>query len=217
MMPRVPPVYSRAELLSDAIIHTSGLALAAIGAPLLVILAVLWTGSMTVVTGMTVYGLCLFAMLSASALYNMSPKERWSDRLRRLDQSAIYLKIAGTYTPFVALSGTQAGLFLTALWGIAGVGVSLILFGARRRLLAVALYLLLGWAGVLWSGPLIAQLSDGATALLLLGGGLYTAGIGFYLWQRLPFHNTIWHVFVLAATVACYSALVVELAERSPV
>ncbi len=216
MMTRIPPVYTSAELRSDAVIHTSGLALAAIGGPALVILAAFWTGSITVVTGMTVYALCLFAMLSASALYNMSPRDRWSDRLRRLDQSAIYLKIAGTYTPFVALSGTQAGLFLASLWGIAVMGVSLILFGSRRRLLSVALYLLLGWAGVLWSGPLIAQLSEGATALLLLGGSLYTAGIAFYLWQRLPFHNTIWHVFVLAATVACYAALVVELVERSP-
>ena len=215
MLSRMPPVYSRAENVSDAIIHTSGIALALIGGPILVTLAALWTGSIAVVTATAIYALCLLAMLAASALYNMSPRGRWDDRLRRLDQSAIFLKIAGTYTPFVALAGSEAGWFLGALWLIAAAGVTLILFGPRRMVVSIGLYLTLGWAGALWSGPLLVHLSAPVLWLLLTGGILYTVGIAFLLWQRLPFHNTIWHVFVLAATAICYAAIVVELAYRS--
>lgn len=216
MLARVPPRYSKAEYLSDAVIHVSGIALALIGGPVLVTLAAVWLGEAGIVTAMVVYVVTLVAMLTCSALYNMIRAPGWNDRLRRIDQSAIYLKIAGTYTPFVALSGVSAGWFLAAVWSVAVGGASLILFAPGRvRTLSILLYLALGWAGLVWGAEFMGALSTPVFVLLLVGGGLYTAGVAFLLWERLPFHNTIWHVFVLAATCVLYAALVVEVVRRS--
>ncbi|MDG4649062.1 hemolysin III family protein [Roseibacterium sp. SDUM158017] len=208
--------YSRAEYLSDAAIHLLGIAFALIAGPILVALAAIRIGDATTITAVAIYAATLLAMLTCSALYNMIRVPHWSDRLRRLDQSAIYLKIAGTYTPFVVLFPGSPG-FLAAIWGVALAGASIIVFSARRRtVIALALYLGLGWAGVVWGQPLISGLSPAGMVLLTTGGLLYTGGVAFLLWHRLPFHNTIWHVFVLAATCVCYAAIVVELLAAIP-
>lgn len=209
-------VYSRAEYLSDAAIHVLGVLAALIAAPVMVTLTAVWTGDAGAVSAMTVYAVTLIAMLTCSAFYNMIRAEDWKPVLRRIDQSAIYMKIAGTYTPFIILTGAQMGGFLAMIWAVAGAGAALILFGSERvKPLAIVLYLGLGWAGALWGGPLMEGLSTAGFVLLLIGGVLYSVGVVFLLWHRLPFHNTIWHVFVLAATVLCYASLFVELAGRS--
>ncbi len=216
MLARTPPIYSRAEYLSDAVIHVSGIAFALVGGPVLVTLAALMVGDPGLVGATGVYVVTLVAMLTCSALYNMVTVAAWKDVLRRIDQGAIYFKIAGTYTPFVILSGSHAGLFLTAIWGVAIGGASLVLFAPGRfKWLAISAYLALGWAGIVGGGPLVWSLSGPVLVLLLIGGGLYTAGIAFLVWERMPFHNTIWHVFVLAATAVCYAALVVELLRKA--
>jgi hemolysin III len=210
-------VYTRAEYLSDAAIHVLGVLAALIAAPVLVTLTAVWTGDALSVTAVTIYAVTLIAMLSCSALYNMIRAEDWQPVLRRVDQSAIYMKIAGTYTPFVFLTGGQMGLFLAAVWSIAGAGAALIIFGSERvKPFAIVLYLGLGWAGAVWGGDMIAGLSTPGFVLLLIGGILYSVGVVFLLWRRLPFHNTIWHVFVLAATILLYASLVVELAGHAP-
>lgn len=209
-------IYSRAEYLSDASIHVLGIGFALIAGPISVLLAAFRTGDVTTVTAVTIYALSLLAMLTCSGLYNMIRRPDLSDRLRRLDQSAIYLKIAGTYTPFVVLFPGSPG-FLLGIWAVAATGVALILFSARKHtLLAIILYLSLGWAAVGFGQPLVAGLSTAGGILLLIGGSLYSAGVAFLLWHRLPFHNTIWHIFVLAATVVCYAAMVVELLAVMP-
>jgi hemolysin III len=210
-------VYTRAEYLSDAAIHVLGVLAALIAAPVLVTLTAVWTGDARSVTAVTIYAVTLIAMLSCSALYNMIRAEDWQPVLRRVDQSAIYMKIAGTYTPFVFLTGGQMGLFLAAVWSVAGAGAALIIFGSERvKPLAIVLYLGLGWAGAVWGGDMIAGLSTPGFVLLLIGGILYSVGVVFLLWRRLPFHNTIWHVFVLAATILLYASLIVELAGHAP-
>jgi hypothetical protein len=120
MLPvRTPPVYSHAELRSDAVVHIAGILAALIAAPVLVILSVVWIGDAGTVSATLVYAICLVAMLVCSALYNtISPPGR-KDLFRRIDQSAIYLKIAGTYTPFAVLTGAHAGPLLAGVWGAA--------------------------------------------------------------------------------------------------
>ncbi|MBF9030839.1 Hly-III family protein [Rhodobacterales bacterium HKCCE3408] len=213
MLPRrIPQIYTRAEYISDAVVHVSGLTLALVAAPILVTLSAVWIGDARAVTAVAVYAVTLIAMLLCSALYNMIHRGGWSDRLRRIDQSAIYFKIAGTYTPVLILTGTQAHWFLAAIWSVALGGASLILFGPRGlKLLALALYLGLGWAGVFFYGHALAGLSTAGLVLLAVAGILYTAGTLFFVWERLPFHNTIWHVFVLVATAITYAAVLVEL------
>ncbi|GAA5074025.1 hemolysin III family protein [Roseibacterium beibuensis] len=206
-----PRPYSRAEYISDAAIHVVGIGAALIAGPILVALAAIRIGDAPTVTATTIYAITLLAMLSCSALYNMIRRPEWADRLRRLDQSAIYFKIAGTYTPFVALMPGSPG-FLAAIWGVAAAGASIVIFSTRKRMLiALVLYLGLGWAGAVMGGPLVSGLSSWGVTLLATGGILYSAGVVFLMWHKLPFHNTIWHGFVLAATIACYAAICVEL------
>jgi hemolysin III len=205
--PPASRTYSRAEYVSDAVVHVLGLALALMAVPALVVAAALVRGDAPALVGTTVYGVALLLMLGCSALYNIILRPDWSGILKRLDHSAIYMKIAGTYTPFTLLSGQ--GLALTAgLWGAALVGISLKVAAPHRfRWAGLALYLGMGWAGVVAGGALFAALPVPVIVLMIVGGVLYTSGVVFYLWDRLPFHNTIWHVFVLAASAVFYAAV----------
>lgn len=208
--------YSRAEYVSDAVVHGFGIGGAVIAGPLIVALAAIWGGDPTLVSALTVYAVTLLAMWVFSALYNLVRREDWIPRLRRFDQSAIYFKIAGTYTPFIALASGSLG-FLAGIWSVALLGASVILFSRRAYIgLAIVLYLGLGWAGAVLGGPLVQALSPAAFWLLAAGGTTYSVGVIFNLWDSLRFHNTIWHLFVLAGTILCYAAIVVELAHRSP-
>jgi hemolysin III len=207
-------VYSRAEKASDAAVHVMGVIAALMAVPVLITLAVLWHGDQTTVMASLVYGATLIAMLSCSALYHMTPRQEWKGVFRRMDHTAIYLKIAGTYTPFVVLTGAHAGPLLTALWGAAAVGAAIKIFAPDRfKLTTVALCLGMGWAGFVVGDEMLAGLSAQTFSLMLAGGLLYTSGVVFFLWQSLPFHNTIWHVFVLAATAVFYAAVVVQLSD----
>jgi hemolysin III len=217
MLPRRDPsAYSRAEYISDAVVHVSGISAAMIAGPVMITLAAVWIGDATIITATTIYTICLIAMLSCSALYNMILTPEWQDRLRRIDQSAIYLKIAGTYTPVIALVGPHAGWFLALIWGVALTGASIIIFSTRHpRILTLILYLGLGWAGVALGGSALDGLSQAGLILLVIGGATYSAGVIFHVWEGLPFHNTIWHVFVLVATGVVYAAVLVELVRAS--
>jgi hemolysin III len=225
---RVSAGYSRAELLSDAAVHVIGIAAALVAVPILVTLAAVWLGDATTtlaavwlgdattIIAAAVYGASLLAMFLCSAANNMIHVPARKDMLRRIDQSAIYVKIAGSYTPLAVLTGTHAGLFLASLWGAALAGASLRMFSpGRLKWASIVLYLAIGWAAALFGGPLIAGLTATGFTLILVAGSLYTLGVFFFVWERLPFHNTIWHVFVLAATFVLYAAILVELADRS--
>ena len=203
--------YTQAELMSDAFVHVAGLAAVAGAVPVLIVLAAILRGDAPAVVGASIYGATLILMILCSALYNMVRDPGWTWILRRLDHSAIYLKIAGTYTPFALISG-QGGALTMGLWGAALCGVAMKLASpARFRWVALALYLGMGWAGVVAGQSMLAVLPAPVVVLMGVGGGLYTLGVVFYLWERLPYHNAIWHVFVLAATALFYAAVVMHV------
>ncbi|WP_126975057.1 PAQR family membrane homeostasis protein TrhA [Frigidibacter oleivorans] len=202
------PAYSRAERLSDAIVHVSGLTAAAMAVPVLIALTIVLRGDVTAVVATTIYGVTLIGMILCSALYHMVPFAAWKGVLRRLDHSAIYCKIAGTYTPFTLLSGQ--GYLLAGLWGAALAGTGLKLVSPQRfRWAALALYLCMGWAGLVAGWGMLAALPVAVLALIVAGGIVYTVGVIFYLYEAMPFHNTIWHVFVLTASVIFYVAVAI--------
>lgn len=208
--------YSRAEYLSDTVVHASGLVLVLISVPVLVTLTALLHGDHLALIGTSVYGATLIAMILCSALYNIVGQGRWCWLLRRLDHSAIYAKIAGTYTPFTLLAGGHAPWLLAGLWGAALAGMGLKIFSpARFRWLAITLYLAMGWAGLLAGGAFLSALSTPVLTLIVIGGLLYTLGVFFYLFDRLPFHYTIWHLFVLTASMVFYAAVTLHMVQTA--
>ncbi len=205
------PIYTKGELIADGALHVIGVAASLIAAVTLTLLAV---GVLPphAAASVLIYGLGLLAVFICSAAYHLVRPPRLKALLRRFDHAAIYVKIAATYTPFAAVKmGGLAGLgLLGAVWVIAAIGVftRLLLPGQFVRT-AYVLYLAQGWACLAALKPMIEAVPTTAMALLLVGGILYTAGVAFHLWERLPYHNAIWHAFVLAAS-ACHFAAVLD-------
>jgi hemolysin III len=205
--------YSRAEDTSDAVVHVSGIAVGVIAAPVLVVLAALLHGSAQAVVAASVYAAAMVAMLICSALYNMARAPGRKALFRRFDHTAILCKIAATYMPFLMIPGTQGTGLLAGLWTAAIAGAGFRLFAPDRRVIAVVLALGMGWAGLFAGEAFFAGLSTAVIVLIVIGGSLYTLGAGFFLFDRLPFHYTAWHVCVLVATMVFYAAVITHLVQ----
>ncbi|WP_306751598.1 PAQR family membrane homeostasis protein TrhA [Paracoccus actinidiae] len=200
--------YSRTENISDFIVHAVGLLAALMAVPILIIHTWSLGTEPAVLLGVAIYGVALIAMILCSTLYNMAHPDVWSGVLRRLDHSAIYVKIAGTYTPFALLSPGPTGWFLIWIWACAALGAALRSFTQDHfRGVAIGLYLVMGWSGVVAGGAVFAEMTSQVFALILGGGLLYTSGFAFYLSPRLPYHRTIWHLFVIAASAVFFAAV----------
>ncbi|HKP22284.1 MAG TPA: hemolysin III family protein [Dongiaceae bacterium] len=206
----IPRELSRHELAADCIIHILGIAAGSIGGATLVAL-IAARGDWLELGALLIYAAGMVAMFSFSAAYNLARNSRWRAALRRCDHAAIFVMIAGTYTPFtlLRLDGAWSWGLTTAVWSIAGLGALIKL--CRRcdlRYASVAPYLLLGWIGLIAIDPLFRSLGWETLGLIGLGGALYVIGIGFHIWDRLPFQNAIWHGFVLAAASVHYAAVI---------
>ena len=200
--------YERAEIIADGVVHAIGACLGLIGAVLIIALAVKMDP--IDVAPILVYVIGLVTMLALSAAYNMWPVSPAKWVLRRFDHSAIYLLIAGTYTPFLAQMKNvmaSAGLGI-GLWVSALIGMALKLaFPGRFDRLAIVLCLLLGWSGVTAYDSFVSVLPNSSLWLLAIGGVLYSLGTVFHVWRGLRFHNAIWHGFVLLAASCHYLAV----------
>ena len=192
--------YTRAEVIVDGIVHGVGLTVALVAGSALVVFAVLWTAP-EAVAALLVYLISFVVLFAVSMAYNLWPVSPVKMHLARFDQAAIFLFIAGTYTPFLAvIGGTTAGILMTSfVWGASLIGIALKLIVPERfGRLAIALYLAIGWSGVLVFQSLAQTLPATTLWLLLAGGITYSLGIVFHLWERLKFQNALWHVFVVA-------------------
>jgi hemolysin III len=210
----VHPQYSRAERIADAVIHGVGLVFGLAACISLAILVLPHHDALRILA-VTLYGAGLLAMLTCSALYNHVDHARWKPVFRRLDHAAIFVMIAGTYTPFmlIAVGGAWGYGLLAFVWSVAIAGVALKLFWpGRLDRLSVAVYLLMGWSIVVAMEPLLRSISAAGLILLLAGGLLYSLGVVFHLWHRLPYQNAIWHAFVLAAAACHFTAVLSEVA-----
>ncbi len=202
------PAYDRSERIADGAMHTLGVIGACAGAVLLLIWAALHLDG-GYVASLVVYASALIATFCASAFYHMTPWEHLRPMLRRIDHAAIYLKIAGTYTPLVVLIGSGFAYALLALvWALA-------LFGMIRKLFywttpgksGPLLYLAMGWMGVAVIWTALPILPPSATALIAAGGLLYTLGVVFFSWESLRYSLAIWHGFVVAASACLFAAI----------
>ena len=196
--------FSLAELVADGIVHGIGILFAVSLGTVLVVFAAIGTARAEL-PAIIIYLVTLLTVLGVSLAFNLAPVAGGFRKvMARLDQAAIFLFIAGTYTPFLAiLGGTRDGQLLTVLvWGAAIVGIALKLIVPQRfGRLAILLYLGIGRTGVLVFQQLATTLPPVALWLLVAGGITYSAGIVFHLWERLKFQNVLWHVFVVAGAI----------------
>jgi hemolysin III len=205
--------YSNGEMRADIAAHVVGVLCGLVGTLVLMLQAS--NGPLLLVLGATLYAIGLLAMLGFSAAYNLWPASPVKEMLRRLDHAAIFVMIAGTFTPFLmARVGGAAGFGLLAFaWSVAIAGVVMKLVYPRRwERVTVALYIGLGLSIVVVADQLAQVISPVSGYLLIAGSAMYILGVVFHLWERLPYQNAIWHWMVLIAAVLHYSAVFTEVA-----
>ena len=201
------------EEAANRLTHGLGLVASLVGGPLLVGLAIR-SGDPLGVASVAVYALTLVALYTASTLYHSVEKPDLKRVFRLLDHSAIFLLIAGTYTP-VAVLVLRDGLgwaLLGAAWLLAGAGIAWKICCLEKfPVLGPVYYLAMGWLALVAVEPLLSALSTAELAWLLAGGVVYTSGVVFYAWKKLPFNHAVWHLFVLAGSACHYVAIALNV------
>lgn len=201
--------YTLAEEIANAVTHGLGAVLSSAGLTALVIYAAFGADPWRIVS-VTIFGVTLILLYAASTLYHALPHPPAKRVFRIADHCAIYLLIAGTYTPFllVSMRGPWGWSLFGVVWGIAVAGcVFKIFFTGRWDKLSTALYVAMGWAIIVALKPSLEMIPGGAMLLMLIGGLCYTGGVIFYAWHRLPFNHAIWHLCVLGGSATHYCAI----------
>ncbi len=202
---------SPAEKTADLVVHVVGLTLAGVGGIVLAVLAAIYSGiGATLATA--AYALCLVAMLTVSTIYNQTRPCAARPVLRRLDEAAIFLMIAGSYTPFTTqrFEGAWAIGFTLLVWAVALGGVAVKLVAPRiSDAFWSAVYIGFGWLAVIALKPMIETVHPAALALLVLGGLIYTAGVFVFISPTVKFRRAIWHGFVVTGAMVHWAAILV--------
>lgn len=201
--------YTVGEEIANSVTHGLGALGSLVGLVILAVCSAAY-GTPWHVVGCTVFGATLVVLYGASTLYHSIPHPRAKAVLRVIDHCAIFLLIAGTYTPFtlVNLRGPWGWSLLGVVWGVAFAGIVLtVVGGGRWPVLAVGLYVVMGWSILVAVKPMIGAIAPGGLVLLAAGGVAYTVGIAFYAWRRLPYGHAVWHLFVLAGSTLHFFAV----------
>lgn len=189
--------------------HGLGLILAIAGTPILVVGAVRQGGAADIV-GSSVFGASMIVLYLASTLFHAAAAGPRKDRLRTFDHAAIYLLIAGTYTPFTlgVLGGPWGWVLFGLVWGAAAMGIAAkLVSGFRYPRLSTAMYVVMGWLVLIAIRPLLRNMPGAGVAWLVAGGALYTGGVAFYAASHRPYSHFVWHLFVLAGSVCHFFAV----------
>lgn len=197
------------EEIANTVTHGIGLLLSIAGFVVLLVFAIL-RGTAWHVVACSIYGATLICLYSASTLYHAAVSARLKRALRIFDHSAIYLLIAGTYTPFLLLNlrGPWGWSLFGAIWGLALAGILFkFWFVGHWEHLSTAIYVLMGWLALIATKPVLAHVPSTTLLWLLAGGLFYSGGVIFYVWKRLPYSHAVWHVFVLAGSTCHYFAV----------
>ncbi|GAB6988879.1 hemolysin III family protein [Paenibacillus pini] len=209
--------YSRREEVANAITHGIG-ALLSVAALVLLIVFSSTKGTAWHVISFSIYGVTMLLLYLSSTLVHSFKEGKVKDLFEIFDHSSIYLFIAGSYTPFmlVAIRGPLGWSLFGTVWGIALLGCAFKAFFTKRFLfMSTVFYLIMGWLIVIAWGPLTAAVAPGGIVLLAVGGGLYTLGTIFYVWRGFPFHHAVWHLFVLAGSIAHFLSVIMYLLPNS--
>ena len=203
------PSYTPREEIANSLTHGIGAVLAVAGLVVLVTFAARYGNAWHVVS-CSVFGAALIVSFTTSTLYHSVRVGHIKRTLRALDHSAIFLLIAGTYTPFmlVNLRGPWGWSLFAVIWTLTFAGIALrLLLKGRLHGLVVSIYLAMGWAVVVATQPMLERVATGGLILLAAGGLAYTFGVIFYKWRRLPYNHAIWHGFVLAGAALHFFAV----------
>jgi len=206
------PLHARISVSEEVVnfaTHGVGAILSASGLGVMAVLAKIH-GDAWHVASAAVFGVTLIILYTISTLYHNSHQPKVKALLRQLDRSAIFLLIAGTYTPFtlISLRGPLGWPLFVVVWAMAVIGIVMeFLTSPKWPALSIILYFFMGWIVVVAINPLSSALSFEGLFLLLAGGVFYTFGILFYAWKKLPYHHAIWHLFVLAGSIMHYFAV----------
>ncbi|MGG2141557.1 PAQR family membrane homeostasis protein TrhA [Symbiopectobacterium sp. RP] len=202
--------YTLAEEIANSISHGAGVVLGIVGLVLLLVQAVDNGATSTAIASYSLYGGTIILLFLASTLYHAIPSPRAKLWLKRFDHCAIYLLIAGTYTPFllVGLDSPLAHGLMIVIWSMALVGVLFKLaFAHRFEVLSLVTYLVMGWLSLIVIYQLVQVLAPGGVTLLAVGGTVYTLGVVFYVCKRIPYNHAIWHGFVLGGSLCHFLAI----------
>jgi hemolysin III len=200
---------SLGEEIANSVTHGVGLLIGLVGAVLLVVVAA-GRHDWTILVCDTIYATTLLFVYSASTVYHALPRRRAKTVFQIIDRSAIYLLIAGTYTPFALLNlrGPWGYALAGIEWSLAAVGiVGTAVAPSRMHRIAVPLYAAMGWLIIVYPGPLLVHVAPTGLALLAAGGVLYTIGIAFFAFDRIPYFHMVWHLFVIGGSVCHYIAV----------
>ena len=204
------PRYTVGEEIAHAVTHGVGLVLSIAGLVTLVVMASV-RGDAWHIVGCAVFGATLVLLYGASTLYHGVRHANAKRLLQRFDHAAIFLLIAGTYTPLglVSLRDGWGWMLLGLVWSLAVLGITLqVVVPTWARYLSVPLPLAMGWLALIALEPLARSLHPDGLALLVAGGAAYTIGIVFYAWRRLPFNHAVWHAFVMAGSAFHFSCVI---------
>ena len=197
-------VFSKKEELANSITHGIGALLSLSALVILIVYATLY-GTVWHVVSFTIFGVTMFILYMSSTLLHSFPEGKVKDIFEIFDHSSIYFFIAGTYTPFllVVIKGTLGWSLFGIVWGLAIAGTVFKCFFVKKYLFSsTALYVVMGWLMVFAWKPLVNNLAPQGITYLIIGGALYTLGAIFYVWRGFAYHHAVWHLFVLAASVA---------------
>ncbi|WP_343310638.1 hemolysin III family protein [Bacillus atrophaeus] len=199
-------MYTIKEEIANAVTHGLGVLLSIPAIVYLVIFSANY-GTVWDIVSFSVFGVSMLLLYLSSTLLHSIQHKKTKDILEIIDHSAIYVLIAGTYTPFLLgpLKGTLGFTMLIIVWSLALGGIVFKIFFVKRFIIVSTLvYLLMGWLMIIAVKPLYASLTGVGFGLLLLGGILYSLGTIFYIWRKIPFHHAIWHSFVLGGSAAMF-------------
>ncbi len=189
--------------LANSLTHGLGTVLAIVALVVMVVFAA-QKGTARHVVGVSIFGACLVVLYAMSTLYHAFRGPRLKGVFHILDHAAIFLLIAGTYTPYCLAMKSGGWPLFTVVWGLAALGITLkAVFGPRMMWLSTLVYIAMGWIALFALGPLGRALPMGGLVTLFGGGVFYTGGVLFYAWKRLFYHHAIWHVFVILGS-ACH-------------
>jgi len=205
--------YTLGEEIFNGITHGIG-ALLSIAALVVLVAFASIKGDVWRIVSFSIYGFTLFFLYLSSTLYHSIFHEKTKRVLRLFDHISIYLLIAGSYTPItlIAMRGVWGWTIFGIIWGLAITGIILKIFGMKRfKIVSLLLYLLMGWLIIIAFKPMMAMIPEGLFSWLLASGLIYTIGIIFYIWRKLPFNHGIWHLFVLGGSTVHFLGMLFHL------